>query len=358
MNAEPSDSLTERVKALALALGFDLAGIARAEPKPEAGVLREWLKRGFGADMHYIERRVEQRVDPRLVLENSRSAIAVGFVYDPGTGPPGDPGQTAARGVVARFAGGRDYHDVLVDRLRALEAALSALAGAPAKTRGYVDTGPVQERLLAAHAGLGWIGRNTCLIHPKLGSYFFLGVILTDLELVPDRPTRNLCGSCTACLDACPTGALHHGTLLDANRCISYTTIENRGAIDPSLRSAQGNLIFGCDICQEVCPWNTRRRRTIPPDPEGLRAGIAPRSEWIRPSLEWILQLDEDAWRVAARGTALKRSRFRGLLRNALVASGNSGDPLLLPLLERHARADDLLLAEHARWAIEQLAAR
>jgi epoxyqueuosine reductase len=344
-------ALAERAKALALALGFDAAGVAPAEPGPHAEILREWLARGFAGEMGYLARRVEARIDPRLVLEGARSAVALGFVYDPGDPPLAGP--AAAR--VARYAGGEDYHDVLLDRVRAFEAALVALAGRPLRTRGYVDTGPVLERGLAARAGLGWIGKNTCLIHPSLGSYLFLAVVLSDLALEPDSAEPDHCGSCRACLDACPTGAFPEPYRMDATRCISYATIEARGPIPESLRAAQGDWAFGCDVCQEVCPWNRRERRERPADPLGLRARIAPRPEWQRPALRWLLELDAAAWGRATRGTALRRARYRGLLRNALVAAGNSGDAALAPWIRRHAEGDDALLAEHARWALARL---
>jgi len=350
VSSGPKD-LAARVKALALALGFDLAGVARAEPTRETRFVREWVERGYAGDMDYIARRVEERTDPRRVLEGARSVISVGFVYDPGPRP--EPEGPAFR--VARYAGGDDYHDVLIDRLRALEAGLEPLAERPVRTRGYVDTGPVQERAFAAHAGLGWIGKNACLIHPGLGSYLFLGVVLTDLELATDAPEPDHCGSCRACLDACPTDAFPEPYVLDATRCISYTTIEQRGTVPEALRAGHGDWGFGCDVCQEVCPWNLRPRREVPADPLGLRARIAPRDEWVAPTLAWVLGLDEAAWRAATRRTALRRSRYRGLLRNALVAAGNAGDPGLVPLVRRHAEGDDPLLAEHARWALARL---
>ncbi|MDJ0847442.1 MAG: tRNA epoxyqueuosine(34) reductase QueG [Myxococcota bacterium] len=344
-------NLTERVKGLALAVGFDLAGVAPAEPTRETRFLREWLARGYAGEMLYIGRRTEERVDPRKVLDGARSQIALGFVYDSGGRPPPAPGAVQ----VARYAGGDDYHDLLVDRVRALEAGLPALAGREVRTRGYIDTGPVLERASAAAAGLGWIGKNSCLIHPRLGSYLFLAVVLCDLELEPDLREPDHCGSCRACLDVCPTDAFPEPYVLDATRCISYTTIEARGPIPEALRPDHADWGFGCDLCQEVCPWNTRSRREVPPDPLGLRARLAPRPEWRRPSLEWVLGLDEEGWRAAARGTALKRARYRGLLRNALVVAGNSGDPALAPLLRHHAEGPDPLLSEHARWALARL---
>lgn len=350
--ATSPEILSERAQGLALAVGFDLAGVARAEPTPESGFLREWIARGFGGEMHYLERHLEQREDPRRLLEGARSVVAVGLVYDPGRGAGPAPGT----GRVARYAGGEDYHEVLWGRLRALEAGLEALVPGPVRTRSFCDTGPVQERVFAARAGLGWIGKNTCLIHPRLGSYVFLGVVLTDLALAPGEREPDHCGSCRACLDACPTQAFPEPGVLDATRCISYTTIEARGPIAADLRSDHGDWLFGCDVCQEVCPWNLRSRRRIPPDREGLRERLRPRAAWRQPPLQWILDLDEEAWRAATRRTALRRSKYRGLVRNALVAAGNSGRAELIPSVRRHASSDDPLIAEHARWALDQLA--
>jgi len=342
-------TLTERVKGLALATGFDLAGVAPATPSDRTVFLRDWLARGFAGEMDYIERRVEERVDPRRVLEGARSIVALGFVYDPGERPMSPEFQ------VARYAGGDDYHDVLIDRVRAFEAGLPALAAREVRSRGYVDTGPVLERVHAAAAGLGWVGKNTCLIHPRLGSYFYLAVVLTDLLLDFDTAEPDHCGSCRACLDACPTDAFPEPYVLDATRCISYTTIEARDAIPEELRTAHGDWGFGCDICQEVCPWNQRERRRIPEDPLGLRRRIAPRPEWKAPSIAWVLGLDVEAWQRATRRTALRRTRYQGLLRNALVVAGNSGDASLIPLVRKHAEGEDPLLAEHARWALARL---
>lgn len=345
--------LDDRVRALALALGFDLVGVTHPEPSAETEFFRDWVEAGYAGRMDWLARRVDERVDPRRVMEGVRSVICVGFVYDPGPRREPAPGQVR----VARYAGGDDYHDVLLERLRALGDALEALAQRPVQSRAYVDTGPVLERVLAARAGLGWIGKNACLIHPNLGSWVFLGVLLTDLPLAPDAPEPDHCGSCRACLDACPTDAFVAPRVLDATRCLAYTTIELRDAIPEVLRGGQGDRVFGCDVCQEVCPWNQRERRRVPEDRLGLRARIAPRAEWVTPSLAWILSLDEEAWRAATRRTALRRAKWRGLLRNALVSAGSSGDPSLLPLVRAHAGGPDPLLAEHARWALARLEA-
>jgi epoxyqueuosine reductase len=346
--------LARATKALALAVGFDVAGVAPARATAETRWVREWIARGYAGRMRYLTRRVEARVDPRRVLEGARSVLVVGLAYDPGkrfaaSAVGGD------RGRLARYAGGDDYHELMRDRLRALESGLEALLRAPVRSRSYVDTGPVAERVFAAQAGLGWLGKNGMLIHPRLGSYLLLGVMLSDLDLARDAPEPDRCGSCRACLDACPTGAFEGPRVLDARRCIAYTTIEDPGPIPEELRQAHGDRLFGCDACQEVCPWNRRRGREIPPDPLGLRERLAPRTQWLYPALEWILKLDEETWRRATRHSALRRAKHRGLLRNALVAAGNSGNRSLCPLLAQYARGGDPLLAEHARWALSQL---
>jgi epoxyqueuosine reductase len=271
-----------------------------------------------------------------------------------GRDEPGAPsGEPAGR--IARYARGDDYHEVIGSRLRSLVDALAPLAGHPVRARSYVDTGPVQERAHAARAGLGWIGKNTCLIDPALGSWLLLGVVLCDLPLEPDAPEPDRCGSCRACLDACPTAAFPEPYVLDATRCLAYTTIELSGPIPEALRAAQGDRVFGCDVCQEVCPWNARPRRRVPADPLGLGTRLAPRDEWRAPTLGWLLARGEADWQRATVRSALRRARHRQLLRNALVAAGNRRDPTLIPAVERFAAGADPLLAEHARWALDRL---
>jgi len=362
------EALAEDVKAAASALGFDLVGISRAEPSDGTRALRPWLERGFGGEMHYLARRVDEREDPTRVLEGARSVVAVALDYDTSdeseTSVPlaraadATEAQAPATGTVARYARGDDYHDVMLDRVRALGQALEAMVPGPVAWRGYVDTGPVQERVFAALGGLGWLGKNTCLIHPELGSYLFLGVLLTDALLAPDAgPLADQCGTCTACLDACPTEAFIEPGVLDATRCIAYTTIETREVVPESLRGAHGDHVFGCDVCQDVCPWNTRRGRRRPSDSLGLRARLAPREQWDDPALAGLLELDDEAFKAATRRSPVRRAGRVGLLRSALLAAGNSGDTRLVDRVARLCESDDLAVAEHARWASARLVA-
>jgi epoxyqueuosine reductase len=346
-DVEGAAPLADRVKSLALALGFDLVGIADPTPGEDTRFFREWADRGYAGEMEYLVRRQEERADPSLVLAGVRSIVVLGLAYEP-------PGEQAARRV-ASYAGGEDYHELMIDRVRAVAAGIEALAGQPMASRCYVDTGPVLERVFAARAGLGWLGKNTCLIDTRLGSRLLLGVVLTDLELPFDPAETDHCGTCRACLDACPTDAFPDPYLLDATRCISYTTIETQGPIPEPLRAGQGEWIFGCDVCQDVCPWNGRQQPGDRPDPLALRDRLAQPEAWARASLDWVLGLDLEAWREATRGTAIRRAKHRGLLRSALVAAGNRADPRLRGAIERHAAGPDALLAEHARWALARL---
>jgi len=352
---DEGETLEARLRRVGLALGLDGVGVAPAEPGPRNAFLRDWWARGYGGDLDYIGRRLEERIDPRRVLPEAQSLIVGSLALPEAARDVAGVGTNESSGRVARYAGGDDYHDVLLERLRALEAALPALADRAVQSRSYVDTGPVLERAAAERAGLGWIGKNTCLIDPERGSHLMLGVILTDLELAPDAPEPDHCGTCRACLDACPTDAFPEPFVLDATRCLSYTTIELRGPIPEGLREGQGEHVFGCDVCQTVCPWNQSRPRTAPADPLGLRARLEPRSAWQTPTLSWLLGLDEATFREHTHKTAIRRTGYQGLIRNAIVAAGNSGDARLRGELERHAEGADPLLAEHARWALVRL---
>ena len=346
-------SLSLRVKALGQALGLDRVGIASPEESVETRFLSEWLDRGYAGEMAYMAARREERSSPRKLMPGIRSVIAVALAHPAPT--PVETRVGGARRAVAAYAGGEDYHDVLLDRVRALAEGLKVLAEKKVETRAYVDTGPVLERVFAARSGLGWQGKNTCLIDSELGSRLLLGVVLTDLELDFDAPEPDHCGTCRACLDACPTEALRSPYVLDARRCISYTTIESKEGIPLELREAHGDWMFGCDICQDVCPWNRKPDERERPDPLALRERLQPDPRWVRAELRWVLSLTEDDWREATRGTALRRSRYRGLMRNALVAAGNSQDPGLAPLLQRFLEGEDPLLSEHAGWALDRL---
>jgi epoxyqueuosine reductase len=299
-------ALTEAARARALGLGFDLVAVGPAGPPEHGAELRRWIEAGHAGTMGYLARRLEERLDPARVLPGVRSVVCVGLNYYQGA--PADQSWSP----VARYAWGRDYHDVIEPRLERLAAFLAEAGGA--RSRGYVDTGPVLERDLAARAGLGWIGKNTMLLHPSLGSWFFIGVLLTTAELVPDEPLADRCGTCRACLDACPTGAFVAPYVLDARRCISYLTIEHRGEVEPALRPGMAGWQFGCDVCQDVCPWNRKA-------PVATEDDFWPRAAY--PGADTIVAMDDEALRRRFAGTALLRAKPAGLRRNALIYRDN-----------------------------------
>lgn len=430
-------------------VGFDLCGVADPNALAELVRLREWLARGYAGEMNYL--RDPRRADPALVLEGVRSLIVVALNYNSpqpySTEFTARASDDSPRGWISRYAWGDDYHDMIGRKLHAFLVAMRAQFAEPFEARAYVDTGPIVERVAAKYAGLGWLAKNTCLINQQLGSWLFLGAIVTTLELAPslapdELPPPDLCGSCTACLDACPTQAFPEPYVLDARRCISYLTIELRGAIPEDLRDGLGQAVFGCDICQDVCPWNRKAAITNAPEfaprilverrnskfeirksagaeqfekeqnlkletrdsetseasigtaeskgnskrelrapqdieyadvSEDSRFGVSDLQEHntdsllslLTPELEWIAALSQQEFSAAFRRSAVKRTKWRGMARNACVALGNvrlrhgsDARVRIVNMLESLARSDDGLIAEHARWALERLKSR
>jgi epoxyqueuosine reductase len=344
-------AVSEAIRARALALGFDLVGFAPVWTPAHALFFRKWLEQGYAGEMAYLVRTADARCDPQQVLPGAKSAVVVGLNYAPAVSPVTDD---PTRGVFARYALGDDYHEVMNHKLqRLLECIREQYPDCHARV--YVDAGPVLERDLAWRAGLGWFGKNTMLIHTHRGSYFLLGEILLDIELEYDHPALGGCGKCNRCIEACPTGAIVAPYVLDARRCISYLTIELRSSIPEDLRSKMGNRIFGCDICQEVCPFNQPRPhaplRSIPTG----EPRFAPREVTLAPKLVDLLRLSEEEFRTAFRHSAVKRAKWRGFRRNVAVALGNSKHPDALPVLQQELQREaDPMVREHLQWAVEQ----
>ncbi len=436
-----SVSLSALLKQRALEIGLDLVGIAPLAVWQDLEFSRKWVAQGFGGEMRYL--RNPMREDPRRLLPSVKSVICVGLIYNTdypystelGGGEARSqksevrrkdqncPARASsrrfssfgsctskARAWISRYAWGRNYHEVVRAKLEKLCAAVETIAPGT-ETRAYVDTGPIVERAFARYSGIGWMGKNTCLINERKGSWFFLGVLLTSLELEPDLPALDRCGSCTRCLEACPTGALVEPYVMDASRCISYFTIELKGSIPAGFRSGVGTNVFGCDICQDVCPWNSRAvsavrgqssvvgasraegRQTVPqgvspggaqkpkvettiplsqPPGEGPRVRVAatttvadfqPRQvtsesrtlSLFNPSLEDLASITEEDFRRSFRHSPIKRAKYRGWLRNLCVAMGNSGDLRFIPWLERAREHAGPVVREHAEWALEQI---
>jgi len=372
-------TLTELIREKAYDLGFDLIGVAPASRAPHADAFASWVEAGFAASMGYMKRNIERRQDPRQVLPGARSVVVVGLSYFTAD-PVDDLWNDPSRGRISRYAWGPDYHDALIRRLDQLADFIARNARADIRHRAYVDTGPVLERDFAAQAGLGFIGKNTCLISPTLGSYLFLGEVLVNVDLEYDAPAANAgeridvlcsevpqetqlgrqpirsprrrvgsCGACTRCLTACPTGALMAPYILDSSRCISYLTIELKGTIPIDLRPSMGNWIFGCDECQSICPWPRRFAR-----PTGERC-VEHDPEWCAPRLLDLIAMDEGAFRARFGGGPVLRARRRGLLRNVAIALANWGDPQAMPALQRATEDPEPLVREHAAWAIAHI---
>ena len=337
---------SDAIKARARELGFDVCGVAPVRAFPELAFLRQWIDRGYAGTMGYLPRTAERRSDVRNVMPSARSVIVTGTLYNCGH-PYSTERNDATRGEVARYAWSQDYHHVIGERLDGLLKWMAAEHHAPFEARAYVDTGPVQERVYAQYAGLGWIGKNACVINPELGSWLLLGVIISSLPLEPDAPSLDQCGTCTLCLEACPTAAFAAPHVLDATKCISYLTIEYRGSIPETQREAIGNHLFGCDICQEVCPWNASPLNTA-------ELSWSTRQDLNLVDLIDLWRRSDDELAEFVGDTAMTRAGVRGLRRNLAVALGNSGDRSALEVLdgsETDGTLSDPLVLEHVQWA-------
>ena len=358
---------TAHVIEISRGLGFDLCGVAPAAEFPELAHLEEWLARGHSGDMRYLHDARRRSVSN--VVPGARSVIVCALNYNTdfpiSTEVPEEIASAAGpRGWMSRYAWGDDYHNELGEKLDALVEGLRQKFPEPFEARAYVDTGPIVERVAAKYAGLGWLAKNTCLINENLGSWLFLGVIVATLDLAAslgptDTPAEDLCGNCSLCIDACPTAAIVEPYVLDARRCISYFTIELRGTIPEEFREPVGRHIFGCDICQDVCPWN---RRTPLAALESFRPRRFAQDSLFSPNLEWLISFSEEEFREVFRGSPVKRTKWRGLVRNACVAIGNSrigpGEPRydeIRTQLSRLAASDDAIIAEHAQWALSRI---
>jgi len=344
------------IKRAAEEAGFDLAGIAPATDATELNHFPEWIAAGHAGEMRYLEARNDHGTLKRASLAGvapwARSVVVCAINYNTNN-PYSTQVHDPSRGWISRYAWSReDYHDAVLRRLMQVEAILRQALPADRQssliTRSYVDTGPIVERVFAKYAGVGWIGKNTCIIDQKKGSWLFLGVILTSLELTPDLPAPDRCGTCTRCIEACPTDAILAPYQLDSNRCISYLTIEKRGSIPEELRGGIGHHVFGCDICQDVCPWNRKSPSSAAPEFE-------PRPGLVNPALAWLAEMSTEEFREVFRGSAIRRTKRSGLRRNAAIAMGNSGNKDFLPLLDQLAADEDQTVGESAQWAKARL---
>jgi epoxyqueuosine reductase len=343
---DKGEALKEAIRAEAARLGFVACGFARADTGEAGANLMRWIREGRHGTMEWIEARAHQRVTPTALWPEARSAIALGMSYAPDADPLALEDQPSA-GRVSVYAQGRDYHDTVKKALKALARWLAAKAGCELKV--FVDTAPVMEKPLSAAAGIGWQGKHTNLVSREHGSWLFLGVILTSLDIPSDQPASDTCGSCTRCLDACPTGAFDGARRIDARKCISYLTIEHKGPIPHRFRRALGNRIYGCDDCLAVCPWNRFA------DAAAANRAFIAREELKAPKLKDLLALDDASFRAMFSGSPIKRIGVARMTRNCLIAAGNSGDADLLPSVERHLDSPDPVVTEAARWALEQL---
>jgi len=334
------------VKTAARDLGFDPVGVAPALPPEHWPFFEKWLSDGHAGEMAWLSRNGERRQDPTQIVPGARSIVCVGMNYEPPESPKESPDRASGR--ISRYARGDDYHDVMKSRLMELLRLIQEL-DLGAEGRVYVDTGPVLERDHAARAGLGWFGKHTNLIHLEKGSWFFLGEIIVTTDLIPDAPVTDHCGTCRLCMDACPTNAIPAPYVLDSTRCISYLTIELRGPIPDDLRPGMGRWVYGCDLCQEVCPWNQKHAHPT------AEPAFQSRDGFEAPDLQELLGLDPEAFSRRFRKSPIKRTKRRGLLRNAAVALGNLKRPESVPALAKALGDQEPLVRGHAAWALGEI---
>jgi len=340
-------TLTTKTKALGKSLGFDIVGITTADrfARDEEAALERVNEGLMDGLPWYTAGRVRKANSPRKLLEDARSVVSLAMSYNYGEAEPKGQGP---HGKIARYAWGEDYHEVMKKRLRQFVSALPDLAGRPVNTRIFVDDGPMNDRAAAERAGVGWFGKNTNILNPTYGSWLLLGQVITDLDLVPDAPLKKNCGECVRCIDDCPTGAIVAPYVIDNRKCISFLTIELRGPIPRDLRPLVGDWVFGCDICQDVCPVNWKAGPALEP-------AFRKRHDFDAPTLLPLLELDDEGFRERFRGSPIKRAKRVGLQRNVCVALGNIGDPVSVPALAKVLESDEPLLREHAAWALGKI---
>jgi len=337
-------SFTKSIKDKALGLGFDLVGISPVDSFPENQYYKEWLRKGFSGEMKYLDRSPEKREHLQHVLPHAKSVISCALNYNTDCSYSVDE-KDKSKGWISRYAWGDDYHEIIEDKLRILMNHIKEEAPEEVSSKLYVDTGPVLEKVYGKYGGLGWVGKNTCLINQEIGSWIFIGEIITSLELDYDNPVSDRCGTCTRCIDACPTDAIIEPYVLDSRLCISYLTIELKDKIPLELREGIANNIYGCDICQDVCPWN--RRAQITDEPE-----FKPRDDLYNPDLSYLSGLSVEDFRYVFKGSPIKRTKRRGLLRNVMIAMGNSGDKDFIPHIKECLYDEEPLIRAHAAWAL------
>ena len=342
--------ITDNIKKEGYKIGFDLVGIAPVADYPESQFYKKWLSKGFEATMSYMSKNPERRVDVRNIMPNARSVISCAVNYNSDY-PYSISQKNTKKAWIARYAWGDDYHKVINVKLNKLKSFIEENISDDINSRVYVDTGPVLERMYGKYSGIGWVGKNTCIINQDIGSWLFLGEIITNLELEYDSHVSDRCGTCTKCIDECPTDAIRKPYVLDSSKCISYLTIENKGEIPEEYREAMENNVFGCDICQDVCPWNSKANAAT-------SDSFLPREGLYQPDLGYLLDLEQEEFSKIFKNSPIKRAKRRGLIRNVLVAVGNTESSKYADLVHRFLKDNDPLIRRHAVWALWKIQGR